>query len=61
LTGKSLSDNGSATESLVKSIQPSISDGASGADSGSAGMTDYAETPFDYFAEDYVGTYFTFT
>lgn len=45
---------------FVDQFRRVLSDSATASDSGSGRMIDYAETPFEYFAEDYVGEKFTF-
>ena len=59
-TLRGVADDGNVSDYAVKLIQPGFSDTSSASDSGLCKMTDYAQTPFDYFADDYVGISFTF-
>lgn len=45
---------------FIDQLKNILTDSATASDSGSGRMIDYAETPFEYFAEDYVGEKFTF-
>jgi hypothetical protein len=45
---------------FIDQLRKIFSDTAQASDSGFGLMTDYAETPFEYFAEDYIGDKVTF-